>query len=75
MLVRPGRAPLTAFGTCEGEILDAPLGEGGFGYDPLFFSPELRATFAEADADAKNRVSHRARAIAQLLALLEAQDG
>ncbi|OPZ68594.1 MAG: Non-canonical purine NTP pyrophosphatase [Firmicutes bacterium ADurb.Bin467] len=74
-LVRPGRAPLTAFGTCEGEILDAPLGEGGFGYDPLFFSPELRATFAEADADAKNRVSHRARAIAQLLALLEAQDG
>lgn len=50
-------------GECHGFILEEPRGTGGFGYDPLFYSPELEATFAEVDAARKNRVSHRARAI------------
>lgn len=49
-------------GACEGEILRSPQGSGGFGYDPVFYSPELGATFAE-DPEGKSRVSHRARAI------------
>ena len=54
---------LTADGTCEGVILDAPRGTGGFGYDPLFFAPELGCTFAEAGVGPKNDLSHRARAM------------
>ncbi|MBR6891444.1 MAG: non-canonical purine NTP pyrophosphatase [Clostridia bacterium] len=72
-LCRPGHAPLTAYGRCDGEIIDQYRGEGGFGYDPLFLSDDLGVTFAEADAESKNRVSHRARAIQALLAKLEAQ--
>ena len=51
-------------GTCEGVIAGAPRGEGGFGYDPLFIVPELGMTFAELPAEVKNRISHRARALA-----------
>jgi XTP/dITP diphosphohydrolase len=58
---------ITASGACEGVILDAPRGDGGFGYDPLFFSPELGKTFAEASLEEKGRVSHRARAAFALL--------
>jgi XTP/dITP diphosphohydrolase len=58
--------PLTAEGRCEGVILEAPRGSGGFGYDPLFFSPELGLTFAEAGVGSKNDLSHRARAMAAL---------
>jgi XTP/dITP diphosphohydrolase len=61
-------------GTCEGAILEAPRGAGGFGYDPLFYSPELGMTFAEAGVGTKNHLSHRARAMVklkpQVLALL-----
>jgi XTP/dITP diphosphohydrolase len=57
---------LSADGTCEGVILDAPRGTGGFGYDPLFYSPELGRTFAEAGVGPKGHVSHRARAMAAL---------
>jgi XTP/dITP diphosphohydrolase len=52
-------------GTVEGRILDAARGDNGFGYDPVFFIPELGRTLAELSADEKNRVSHRARALAQ----------
>ena len=58
-----GNDVITADGTCEGTILDAPRGTGGFGYDPLFFSPELGMTFAEAGVGPKNDLSHRARAM------------
>jgi XTP/dITP diphosphohydrolase len=58
-----GERVLTADGTCEGVILDAPRGTGGFGYDPLFFAPELGCTFAEAGVGPKNDLSHRARAM------------
>ena len=44
-------------------ILDAPRGTGGFGYDPLFYSPELGMTFAEAGVGTKSELSHRARAM------------
>jgi XTP/dITP diphosphohydrolase len=54
---------VTADGVCEGVILEAPRGTGGFGYDPLFFSPELGVTFAEAGVGPKNDLSHRARAM------------
>lgn len=50
-------------GEAEGVILAAPRGNAGFGYDPLFLSNDLGVTFAEADADAKNRISHRGRAL------------
>ncbi len=53
-------------GACEGVILEEGRGSGGFGYDPLFFSPELGKTFAEASLDEKGHVSHRARAAAVL---------
>ena len=63
---------LTASGACEGVILDAARGAGGFGYDPLFFCPELGKTFAEASIEEKARVSHRARAAATLLPAVRA---
>ena len=69
-LCRPGHEPLVARGTCEGRILRERRGEGGFGYDPLFLSADFDKTFAEATMEEKNAVSHRARAIANLLKLL-----
>jgi XTP/dITP diphosphohydrolase len=54
-------------GEVEGEILEGPRGAGGFGYDPLFFSPELGKTFAEAGMDEKRKVSHRGRALDQVI--------
>jgi XTP/dITP diphosphohydrolase len=62
--------PLVAVGRWPGEILRAPRGDQGFGYDPLMFIPALERTVAELDAETKNRHSHRARAMAQLLGLM-----
>jgi XTP/dITP diphosphohydrolase len=58
-----GGRVLLGEGVCEGVILEAPRGTGGFGYDPLFFAPELGCTFAEAGVGPKNDLSHRARAM------------
>jgi XTP/dITP diphosphohydrolase len=58
-----GDQVITTDGACEGVILDAPRGSGGFGYDPLFYSPELALTFAEAGIGTKSELSHRARAM------------
>jgi non-canonical purine NTP pyrophosphatase (RdgB/HAM1 family) len=55
---------------CEGFILTEPRGSGGFGYDPLFYSPELHMTFGEASPAAKHRVSHRGRAFRALIEVL-----
>lgn len=60
--------PLIAMGRWGGEILAAPSGEGGFGYDPLMLIPALGETVASLAADVKNRHSHRALAAAQLIA-------
>jgi len=58
-------------GECRGEIAHEPRGESGFGYDPIFLLPEEGRTFAELGAAAKNRTSHRARAIDLLLKTLD----
>lgn len=50
-------------GSCDGVILDAPRGGGGFGYDPLFYLPEERMSFGELAPQRKNEVSHRGRAV------------
>ncbi len=57
-------------GTVEGTILDAPRGEAGFGYDPVFVPEGYDTTFAEMSAEAKNAISHRGRAVARLAAFL-----
>jgi len=57
-------------GTVEGTILTEPRGLSGFGYDPLFYSAEVGCTFAEAKPEDKNRISHRARALAGIAPLL-----
>lgn len=62
--------PIIAQGLWQGEILEAPYGDGGFGYDPLFWLPELQATAASLSAADKNSVSHRGQAIRQLLTQL-----
>lgn len=62
--------PLICQGTWEGEILLAPRGNGGFGYDPHFLIPERGVTAAEMDPAEKNRVSHRGRALKALMAAL-----
>jgi XTP/dITP diphosphohydrolase len=70
-LVRGGKLLPEIFeGTCSGTIAQAPSGTGGFGYDPLFLSDELGMTFGEAAPDAKDNVSHRGRAFAQLRAAI-----
>ncbi len=57
---------LTYEGRCEGLIAEAPAGENGFGYDPLFYYPPLKRTFAQLSVEEKNQVSHRGKAMAQL---------
>jgi XTP/dITP diphosphohydrolase len=67
---RDGIAIHTADGTVHGVILEAPRGTGGFGYDPLFYLPELDCTMAELDLETKLAISHRGRALEALLALV-----
>jgi XTP/dITP diphosphohydrolase len=55
-------------GACEGRVAFAPKGEGGFGYDPLFIPHGQRESFAQLGEDAKNKLSHRAKALAKLRA-------
>jgi XTP/dITP diphosphohydrolase len=69
-LVTPDGKEITAEGTCEGVILTEPRGEGGFGYDPVFFLPEYDKTMAEIPAELKNKISHRARASESLAKIL-----
>jgi XTP/dITP diphosphohydrolase len=59
-------SPIICNGTWEGEITESPKGSHGFGYDPIFFIPELGKTAAEMDAAEKNRLSHRGSALVQL---------
>ena len=61
-IVLPDGREYTAEGTCEGTILRALRGEGGFGYDPLFYVESLDKTFAELTMEEKNRISHRGHA-------------
>jgi XTP/dITP diphosphohydrolase len=59
---RDGQTLATFRGTAEGVILDSPRGTGGFGYDPLFYFPQIQKTFAELNAEEKSKYSHRGAA-------------
>lgn len=63
--------PVVFKGICEGYILDEPVGDNGFGYDPIFFSKEANLPFGNAPSEIKNKYSHRAKAVKQLFSYLE----
>ena len=71
-LARPGAVPAVFEGSCAGRVLEAPRGDGGFGYDPYFYSDELGKTFGQAGAEEKDAVSHRGRALRALVESLAA---
>jgi XTP/dITP diphosphohydrolase len=72
VLARPnGSVALEAEGICPGKILHAPQGSSGFGYDPIFYVPEVDKTFAEMSPEQKHHLSHRGRAFATLLPQLK----
>lgn len=70
-LARRGKPTLCVRGECEGTLLRRPKGEGGFGYDPLFYYAPAGKSFAELTAEEKNAVSHRRKALEALKAALE----
>jgi XTP/dITP diphosphohydrolase len=70
---REGKTLATFRGVAEGVILDSPRGTNGFGYDPLFYFPQIRKTFAELTAEEKARYSHRGSAFRQFLDWYEKQ--
>lgn len=61
---RPGLKPLFFHGELPGRVLQAPQGEGGFGYDPIFYLPDHRCSVAQLDLGKKNQISHRGRSLA-----------
>lgn len=65
--VAPDTNSITVRGECPGTIAYSLTGKGGFGYDPLFIYPELGKTFGELTSEEKNRISHRARALTELI--------
>ena len=67
----PGGELTLAHGSCDGMIAEAPSGDGGFGYDPIFIVPEFASTMASLPPEVKNRVSHRARALNDIKPLLQ----
>ena len=67
----PNGDTVTAEGECPGTIAFAPMGENGFGYDPLFFVPLLRKTFAQMTAEEKNAISHRGNSLRAFAAELK----
>jgi XTP/dITP diphosphohydrolase len=69
--VKPNGDTITKTGYCHGYIADKPRGTHGFGYDPVFFLPELGKTMAELAPEEKNRISHRANAARLLLPIIE----
>jgi XTP/dITP diphosphohydrolase len=71
----PGAVPEIFEGETRGLILESPRGDGGFGYDPLFFSDDLGKTLGEASPEEKDRVSHRGRAIRALITRLASGGG
>jgi XTP/dITP diphosphohydrolase len=69
-LCLPGEPTHLSEGRVEGVILSQEQGEGGFGYDPLFWLPEFDCTMAELPLDIKNRISHRGQALRQIVEYL-----
>ncbi len=62
-VVRPDGSEFTVRGECEGLLLDHPVGDNGFGYDPIFYKPEFGMTTAQMDPEVKNSISHRGKAL------------
>jgi XTP/dITP diphosphohydrolase len=71
--VLPGGGLLTSTGLLAGQIAPAPAGQGGFGYDPIFYLPERGLTMAQLSVEEKNTISHRGQAMSQMKILLEAE--
>lgn len=71
VMVGPDKEPLHVEGEVDGQILEEERGRHGFGYDPLFYLPELDQTMAELPSEQKNKISHRARAIEKLKEYLD----
>jgi XTP/dITP diphosphohydrolase len=71
VIAAPGPEFHTVEGVCEGYIAHQPVGEGGFGYDPIFYLPEYGCTMAQLPPHEKNRISHRARAVQAAMPVLE----
>ena len=69
-MVHPNSKPEVVLGVCEGHIKRDPVGESGFGYDPVFVPDGYNQTFAELGEEIKNQISHRAKALEQAIALL-----
>ena len=70
-----GKIALETEGVCPGEILTEPRGDGGFGYDPIFYVPSAKQTFAQMSAATKGKISHRGVAFAQLMSDLKKLSG
>ncbi len=70
-VILPDGTKTTLRGECEGFIIREPAGSGGFGYDPVFFVPELNKTFSEVTLEEKNQISHRGKAFKKLREYLE----
>lgn len=70
-MVFPDGETITARGECHGHIIDTPVGENGFGYDPLFVPDGFQRTFAQLTPEEKNEISHRANALVELERLLK----
>ena len=71
--VFPDGRVITAEGDCPGSIAFAPMGTEGFGYDPVFFLPEYKKTFAQLTPEEKNAVSHRGKALRAFAEILQKQ--
>jgi len=69
-VARKGRALAIVSGKADGEILEAPRGRGGFGYDPIFYFPKLNKTFAQLSSEEKNEHSHRGKAFRRMMEVL-----
>ncbi|MEH7379744.1 XTP/dITP diphosphatase [Bacillus sp. JJ1533] len=73
-LAIPGEKTEIVEGTCEGVITEKPIGENGFGYDPIFFIPQKGKTMAELSKEEKNQISHRGNALRKLDRLLRERE-
>ena len=71
VLIEPDGTERAFYGRCDGLITDKKIGDGGFGFDPIFYFPEYKKTFASLTADEKNAVSHRRKALNKLKEYLD----
>ena len=71
VLLAPNGSRRSAIGVLEGKIAYRIAGDGGFGYDPIFFVPEAACTTAQMPAYEKNKISHRSRALAKLKEIID----